>query len=475
LRLEYVEADAETYVMPLTLLIGDEAEQAMAERVESVIAEVGGLDEPAVLVDAMALPDFGHELLRIASGRRKVNGRQATIRSVPVPGSTRLRRLAGEETVRAGSAEQSNTSVFFGDQLIMKLFRKLEAGPNPEVEVGRHLTEVRSFRHTPRARGLVVADVGGEESVLAFFQDYVPGHHDLFEHTYDGAVLMLETVLASSDSTGQPPRVRHPLDVSDEEIEAAGELMGAYLAEATLLGGRTGELHLELAADPTNPVFAPEPMSTLQQRSVYQAIRSTVRTSLSLLRRRRSKIESADSELIERAVASEGALLEKLKSITAERIECDRIRIHGDYHLGQVLFTGNDFHIIDFEGEPQRPLSQRRLRRLALRDVAGMIRSYHYAVVMAMRQVSESGIDEEAMSALRQWAEEIHSYLSAAFLDGYRSAVDGSSIVPDDPGHFRLLLDALIVEKAAYELEYEVNNRPDWIGIPLHGILSILE
>ena len=475
LRLEYVEAEPETYVMPLSLALGHEAEQVLAERGDSVIAEVGGLDESAVLVDAMGVPDFARELLGLASGRRKIGGRHAAIHSVPVPGSTRLRRVAGDEPVRAGSAEQSNTSVFFGDQLIMKLFRKLEAGPNPEVEVGRYLTEERAFVHTPRARGLLVAEVGGEESVLAFFQDYVPGHHDLFQHTYDGAVLALEAVLASRDASGPPPKVKHPLDLTQDELAAAGELMGAYLVEAALLGQRTGELHLDLAADPTDPVFAPEPMSTLQQRSVYQAIRSTVRTSLSLLRRRRSRIETDDTDLIDRAVASESDLLEKLKSITAERIICDRIRIHGDYHLGQVLFTGNDFYIIDFEGEPQRPLSQRRLKRLALRDVAGMIRSYHYAVVMAMRQVSESGIDDEARTVLHQWAETIHSYLSAAFLDGYQGAVDGSRIVPDDSGHFRLLLDALVMEKAAYELEYEVNNRPDWIDIPLYGILSVLE
>ncbi|HEX6221798.1 MAG TPA: maltose alpha-D-glucosyltransferase [Acidimicrobiia bacterium] len=475
LRIEYVDAEAETYVMPLALARGDEADHMLTERGEIVIADVSGLEETAVVYDGMGLPEFAHELLRLASGRRKVGGRRATLFSVPVPGSTRLRTIAGEEPVRAGSAEQSNTSVFFGDQLMMKLFRKLEAGSNPEVEVGRHLTEVRRFEHTPRSRGLVMAEVDGEESVLGFFQDYVPGHHDLLEHTFDGVVLALETILASKGGRGVPARVKHPLDVTAAELDGAAELIGAHLAEASLLGQRTGELHLHLAADPTDPVFAPEPMSTLQQRSVYQAIRSAVRTSLALLRRRRSKLDTGDGDLIDRAVASEAELLDKLKTIMAERIECDRIRIHGDYHLGQVLFTGNDFYIIDFEGEPQRPLSQRRLKRLALRDVAGMIRSYHYAVVMAMRQVAESGIDEEARMVLEQWTETIHSFLSAAFLEGYRKAVGGSSIVPDEPRHFRLLLDALIVEKAAYELEYEVNNRPDWVSIPLHGILSVLE
>jgi maltose alpha-D-glucosyltransferase/alpha-amylase len=233
-------------------------------------------------------------------------------------------------------------------------------------------------------------------------------------------------------------------------------------------------MHLALASDPTHPVFAPEPMSTLQQRSVYQSIRSTVRTSLGMLRRRRSKLQTDATDLIDRAVASEGEILDRLKSITAERIDCDRIRIHGDFHLGQVLFTGNDFFIIDFEGEPQRPLSQRRLKRLALRDVAGMIRSYHYAVVMALRQVAEAGIDENSRTALGRWADGIHRWLSAAFLAGYLEAVDGSRVVPSDPQHLRLLLDALIVEKAAYELEYEVNNRPDWVEIPLEGILNIV-
>jgi maltose alpha-D-glucosyltransferase/alpha-amylase len=233
-------------------------------------------------------------------------------------------------------------------------------------------------------------------------------------------------------------------------------------------------MHLTLASDPVDPAFAPERLSTLRQRSTYQAIRSAVRTSMALLRRRHSHLRPEDAELIDAAVAAEDAILERLKEITSERIECDRIRIHGDYHLGQVLFTGNDFYIIDFEGEPQRPLSQRRLRRLGLRDVAGMIRSYHYAIVMALHQVAEAGVDAETYAVLVGWANAIHAWLSASFLRGYLETVAGSSIVPADPVHVRRLLDALIIEKAAYELEYEVNNRPDWINIPIHGILSVL-
>ena len=475
LRLEYVDADPETYVMPLALASGEEADRLLVDRPESVIADVVAGDDQGILYDAMQAPELPLELLRIASRNRRVRGRSVSLISEPLRGSSRLRGLDGDLVVRSADAEQTNTSVFFGDELIMKLFRKIEVGPNPEVEVGRFLTERKGFPHTPRAAGLVNTEHRGDQAAIAFFQDLVPSQQNLFEHTYDGAVLTLETILASGgDVPPSPPRLRHPLEVSTEDLDGAAELMGAYLAEAELLGRRTGEMHLTLASEPADPVFAPEPMSTLQQRSTYQAIRSTVRTSLASLRRRRSRLRPEDAELVDRAVAAEKEILDRLKEITAEKIVADRIRIHGDFHLGQVLFTGNDFYIIDFEGEPQRPLSQRRLKRLGLRDVAGMVRSYHYAIVMALHQVAEAGIDEATHAVLDQWANAIHGWLSASFLRGYLETVDGSPILPSNPAHVRLLLDALVVEKAAYELEYEVNNRPDWVQIPLYGILNTL-
>ncbi|HUG31929.1 MAG TPA: maltose alpha-D-glucosyltransferase [Acidimicrobiia bacterium] len=474
-RLEYVDADTETYVMPLAVAIGEEAERLNSERPETIVADIMGVEDDAVLYDAMHQPALSRELLRLAARNRKIRGRHVSLGSESLQGSSRLRSLDGDIQVRTADAEQTNTSVFFGDELIMKLFRKVESGANPEVEVGRFLTERRGYANTPRAAGLITGEIRGESAAIAFFQDLVPSQQNLFEHTFDGAVLTLETILASGgDVPESPPRMRHPLEVTAEELDGAAELMGAYLAEAELLGRRTGEMHLALASDPVDPVFAPEPMSTLQQRSTYQAIRSTVRTSLSTLRRRRSRLRSEDAELVDRAVEAEKEILDRLKAITAEKIECDRIRIHGDFHLGQVLFTGNDFFIIDFEGEPQRPLSQRRLKRLALRDVAGMVRSYHYAIVMALHQVAEAGIDQNTYAVLDEWANAIHGWLSASFLRGYLETVDGSSIVPSDPAQVRLLLDALVVEKAAYELEYEVNNRPDWVAIPLYGILNTL-
>ena len=474
LRLEYLDARPETYVIALALARGEEADRVLAERPEVVVADVTGPDGEAILLDAMSMPDVPRELLGVAAGRRKVKGRRVTISGVKLEGSKKLRSIGDDVPVRTAETEQTNTSVFFDDQLMMKLFRKIEAGRNPEVELGRFLTEHRSFQNTPRARGLVVAEIGGEVSALVFLQDFVVSQRNMFDHTFDGAVLALETLLASPTPLSKPPRARHPLEIAGSELDGAHELMGSHLADATLLGRRTAEMHLVLASDPLDPQFAPEPMTTLRQRSKYQAIRSAVRTSLAVLRRRRAQLSPQDAELVDRAVQSERAILDRLKEITREKIECQRIRIHGDYHLGQVLNTGNDFFIIDFEGEPQRPLTQRRLRRLGLRDVAGMIRSYHYAIVMALHQVAESGLDEETYQLLDEWANTMHSWLAAAFLEGYLDTVGDSPIIPSDPEQVRMLLDAMIVEKAAYELEYEVNNRPDWVGIPLHGLLSSL-
>jgi maltose alpha-D-glucosyltransferase/alpha-amylase len=178
--------------------------------------------------------------------------------------------------------------------------------------------------------------------------------------------------------------------------------------------------------------------------------------------------------LADSVLEAEAGLLERLKGLTTSKIDADRIRIHGDYHLGQVLHTGKDFVIIDFEGEPQRPLTQRRLKRVALQDVAGMVRSYHYAMIMASQRVSEeSGLDDEQREDLASWAHSLYRWAASAFLSGYLARVGDESILPSDPDHIRMLLDVLLVEKAVYELEYELNNRPDWVGIPLRGILEI--
>lgn len=401
-----------------------------------------------------------------------MRGRSIDLTAGRVAGCRTLPKEIEGELVRVGGVEQSNTSVIFGEQLILKLFRKVEPGRNPDVEVGQFLSERAKFAHTPRTRGVLNAEIGGEQAAFALVQGFVPNQGDAWTHMSDALALIFEQVAARREDLVRPPGGEHPLDLSDEEFEEAHGLMGLTLIETSLLGQRTGEMHLALASAPDDPVFAPEPLSTLYQRSLYQSMRSSIRTNFGLLRRRRSRLSPADGELADLVLAREPELLHDLRAITTEKIDCMRIRIHGDYHLGQVLFTGNDFVVIDFEGEPQRPLSERRIKRLPLRDVAGMLRSYQYTTSMALRVAMEAGVEEpDHAAALAEWADAINRWLAAAFLRGYLGTVEGTQLVPTGKRHLRWLLDALWLDKAAYELGYELNNRPDWVEIPLRGLL----
>jgi maltose alpha-D-glucosyltransferase/alpha-amylase len=303
---------------------------------------------------------------------------------------------------------------------------------------------------------------------------FVPNEGDAWSRSTGLLTLSFEEMAARRQELSRPPSPIHPLDVGVEELEGARELIGVMLHEAGLLGQRTGEMHLALASASGDPAFAPQPVSTLYQRSLYQSVRSSIRANLGLLRRSRARLTPDQVELADRVLSHEEALLQGAKSITTEKVDMVRIRTHGDYHLGQVLFTGSDFVIIDFEGEPLRSMSERRIKQLALRDVAGMLRSYQYATSVALRTATDARGEQAGHDLpLSEWADAMTRWLSAAFLRGYLDAVGDSPIVPAQPHHLRWLLDALLVDKAAYELGYELNNRPDWVDIPLRGILGL--
>ncbi|MGH8915245.1 MAG: putative maltokinase, partial [Acidimicrobiia bacterium] len=472
LQIDYVERDPEVYAVPIALAIGLDAERILQDSPGAVIAEVQSGEDMGILYDGAFDPSFPSALIALAAGRRRLRGRSLRLGARRIAGCRTLTREIEGEPVRVGGVEQSNTSLIFGEQLILKLYRKVEPGHNPDLEMGSFLTERAGYAHTPRPRGALNVEIGGEQAAFALVQQYVPNQGDAWTHMSSALGLIFEQVVARREELGPPPGAGHPLDVSDRELDEAIELMGITLIETTLLGQRTGEMHLALASAPDDPVFAPVPLSTLYQRSLYQSARSSIRTSFGLLRRRRSSLSPADAELADLVLGREHDLLADLRSITVEKIEAKRIRIHGDYHLGQVLFTGNDFVVIDFEGEPQRPLSERRIKRLPLRDVAGMLRSYQYTTLMALRVAMEGGFEEpDHAAALGEWADAINRWLSAAFLRGYLGTVEAAGLVPADRRHLRWLLDALWLDKAAYELQYELNNRPDWVEIPLRGLL----
>jgi len=259
--------------------------------------------------------------------------------------------------------------------------------------------------------------------------------------------------------------------ISDE----VSGFIGSYVELARLLGQRTGELHLALTSDKENRDFAPEPFNPFYQRSLFQSIRNLTVNNLQLLRSRAKTLTTQDAVKAERVVALQEQLLNRFKPLYQKPISAMRIRCHGDYHLGQVLYTGKDFMIIDFEGEPARPLGERRIKRTPLRDVAGMLRSFDYATHAALFQQLERGnIQAAQLPELEPWTRYWYQWVSAIFLKAYFGIISQSDLVPKDISTLALLLEASLLEKAIYEVGYELNNRPDWVRIPLDGILQLV-
>ncbi|HZE12954.1 MAG TPA: alpha-amylase, partial [Chthoniobacterales bacterium] len=246
---------------------------------------------------------------------------------------------------------------------------------------------------------------------------------------------------------------------------------GIYPEKAKLLGQRTGELHRALAMSAEDRAFAPEQFNAMAQRSVYQNMRASLRRNFDLLEKKLPTMPDAFREEAAQILASEERILAQEQRLLDRRGNATKIRIHGDYHLGQVLYTGKDFIILDFEGEPARPLSERKLKRSALRDVAGMMRSFQYAAYSALWQPA---MRAEDMPFLERWADLWYRQMSSTFLHSYLAATDGADFIPSDENDFQVLLEAYLLDKAVYEIGYELNNRPTWVVIPIRGIKHIL-
>ncbi|RYD71309.1 MAG: alpha-amylase, partial [Verrucomicrobiaceae bacterium] len=244
------------------------------------------------------------------------------------------------------------------------------------------------------------------------------------------------------------------------------ELLGTFAARAWQLGVRTGQMHLALASHSADTAFTPEPLTLEDQRALADEIRSSGQRAWGLLSAPSSKSVLTSEQLAD-FQPLEAVILQRVEALASQPVSAEKTRTHGDYHLGQVLNTGDDFVIIDFEGEPLRPLVERKAKRSPLRDVAGMLRSFHYAAHSGLGQAQDA-------SELLPWAEAWALVTSRLFLDGWRETTAGAGFVPKSSDELRLLLDAYLLEKALYEVAYELNNRPTWVGIPLRGIASVL-
>ncbi len=493
-NVEYLEAEAEQYLMPVTFVDGEAADALMRDHPEAVYTMIGAPGStPGLLVDAHYEPAYGKALVGLLRQRRRRSEEGTThLAGSTVPETTALlaRVPTGAHSGgRVVAAEQSNSSIVVGDtedhRCIIKSMRRIETGVHPEVELGRLLAAAGPSSGAARLLGSVdLAFANGRSALVASVHEFVPHETDAFTNTMRAASSFLETfVLAFTGESKQPlPPPGHGgwLDgVASGIPESVETLISEQLATAELLGRRTGELHLALlgsSGHDDGDDFAPEPVTQLSQRSLYQSIRTAGRRSFALLRQRMRTMAPREQALARELVEAEDEVLDSLLDVLTVR-HSKRIRVHGDLHLGQVLFTGRDYVFVDFEGEPERSLGERRLKRSPMRDVAGMLRSYQYTGYSAVDDLVSRGVVEPGAGgeleryerAAMRWA----YWVSIAYLNGYLRVARDAALVPEDD-ELAIDLRSHLLEKAFYELRYELGNRPEWAHVPMLGLRWLL-
>jgi maltose alpha-D-glucosyltransferase/alpha-amylase len=481
LQVQYRDTEPATYVLPLTTDEQFDAESMLADNPEAAVARLVGEGSVARLLDGSFVPGVFETLLGIVTGRRRIKGSQGDLVGHALKGlKTQLAGATAAQLTAAPIREQptmSNSSAAYGDRLVLKLYRVLEDGPNPDQELGRFLADA-GFANVPRVLGSAEMSHGPDAAAtLAMVQAYVPHEGNLWQSTREAVGAYLHDVEAESE----PPQLvpdgdRFFLKLSQLPLpDRAQSLLGASLQTARVLGERLGEMHVLLAdADPGDPDFAPEPMSPFYVRSLYESVRRRVNNALELLEDRRDSLplrDQAAARIVLEASPRVDALLRHLRDLHTDG---QRIRVHGDLHLGQVLDTGNDVVIIDFEGDTARPLSQRRLKRPALTDLASLVRSFHFAAHwprVERELLSEDVVEPEGLAP---WSTYWFQWMSAACIAGYRGTTTDGAFNPSDDEAWSLLFKALLVSRACDELSSRLGERSDWLGIPLAGLDELL-
>ncbi len=360
------------------------------------------------------------------------------------------------EYIRAVETEQSNSTALVDSDYVVKVYRRLETGINPEIEIGRFLTEVAGFANTPDLLGSVEYVEGDDRSAIAIVHAFVQNQGDAWTVTsaYLDRFIDEQRLLAASEHPGE----------SEEQVP--------YLRYMSQTGKRVAEMHLALAASDEFPDFAPEPSVPADVQRWTEGVMSRAERVFDALQQRRETMRESDRLLVDQMLAQRANLRDRLNALLPEGIDGLNIRHHGDFHLGQILIVKDDIFIIDFEGEPRRALAERRRKAPAARDVAGLIRSIDYSATAALERALKVMTDEQGKlgAALGEWGERA----VAAFLAAYRETMTDQRLWPADPLAAEQMLDFFLLEKAFYEIEYELAHRPEWLRVPLTGMLRIL-
>ncbi len=484
LKIEYTEGEPESYLIPVAFATGEQAGQLLADATHPVIATIeqrGVSQAPAtVAYDALTSPDFRTALLEGIARRRSYRGSKGVAASYRTRGVFTRTRGPVQDKLEPQllRVEQSNSSIAYGDKFMLKLYRHLEEGTSPELELSRFLTERQPFPNAPKVAGALEyrSNLQAEPVTFAILHTFVRNEGDAWKYTLDSLGRFYDQVLATPAVSAPLPQTGSLLQISREELPPIlSELMAPYLESARILGQRTAELHLVLASAVDDESFAPEPFSVMYQRSLYHGYRAYVVQVMSSLKGILPRLPAEVREGAEEMLSRRDDILSRFQAVTRRRMSAMRIRCHGDYHLGQLLYTGSDFVIVDFEGEPARSLGERRIKHSPLKDVAGMIRSFHYAAHTALHGQTSVVVRKEDVPRLEEWSRAWYLWVSATFMHSYYELMSDTPVLPARAEDVEVMLNGYLLQKALYEVKYEMNNRPDWLHVPVRGIMQLLE
>ncbi|WP_158827992.1 maltose alpha-D-glucosyltransferase [Mucilaginibacter lacusdianchii] len=477
LEVTYRDGLPDMYQLPVAFASDEQARKLQENCPQSVIAQITLEGVEGILYDAIYGLDLQQAIITNMANHHSI---QQINSELVFTGNRELKTHITENPdvkPKMLSAEQSNTSITYDGTYYLKLYRKVDRAINPDMEITQFLTRDAGFQNTPQFIGAIEWQFGKETMVLGMMQEMVKANSDGWEYMLSRLDDFNDNLLSSTDtesvvSTALIGSLTEPVGYEQVPDSIKGKLDGTVAELVRLLGERTGEMHLALASEQYNPAFKPEDYSLHYQRSLFSSLQSLVRVAFQTLSRTIKKLPENVRTEAEEVLGMKEEILTILKKIYSRKIDVTKIRIHGDYHLGQVLFTGKDFQILDFEGEPARSYSERRLKYSPLRDVAGMIRSFHYAAYGSL--FLDNQIREEDIEKLIPHVEQWYHYMSGFLMKSYLETVKDASFVPKQVEDLEILLQTFLLQKAVYELNYELNNRPDWVVVPIRGIKSIV-
>jgi maltose alpha-D-glucosyltransferase/alpha-amylase len=472
---EYDEGEPEVYLIPMafTPQLGDPSNPSSLPGPAIAHLRVqppgGGEPYPGLLYDPSGERGFVSILLDLLGRGQPLEGESGTLRG------ERDRVFSSEPAAELRLLESCNSVVIVGERLLLKLYRRIEEGMQPELEMNRVLYAKTSFTHVPRLLGaLQYHSERGEPATVGIIEEYVVAEGDAWRLTLDALHRFFDRILSGAEGPPQiEPGPRSLVELTDQEIPSqAREQLGSYLETSRLIARRTAELHVALAAVKDDPDFEPEPFTGQYQRSLYQSMRSRIRQTMVVLRQRLGGWPPALRELADRVAHGEDKLMRVAHRICDRRIEAPRIRCHGHLHLGHLLYTGKDFLIIDLEGEADRSIPHRRRKRSPTRDLASLHRSLQEAGVAALHQ---GGVRPEDVPMLEPWVRFWQRWAAVVFLKEYRAVTGTAQLLPRDPASLTALLDFYRLGWNISGLRHELAALSERADMLLRNLIQMME